>query len=1102
MIDTELSVSDRDRGVTREYRVGVVRNRLLTSMLLTGVLAGAIRSVGPPSEGTTRVRFALDAEGLPRLERENTYAIEEGEGLLALLLGPAAAVGSATEELSRILEVLQKSEFGEARLSRLAVEVEVSKRRRIAQLEHVRVDSPIVRPGDEVEVQATIRVANKGRVRRVERIRIPEGCPPGQVRVGIAGGRSAEWLRTRLAISDPRPESMAQMVEQMLQRPSNHELVIQVALPTVGVEARGFVFRDLPPAAIEVLRSAAASRLRTLRDYVEWRSPTEWVISGHTVLTLTVEGDEKDKGGKPPAPEARPSMFEEVGPGLAGLFSTLGLQASAVVGVEGGESEDEEVDLESPPQMPTWEEVEAVGEEEITLGELGEAEPTAAPAAREAIGRLASVWRLAAPKDLTGGRTDGVAVVSTGGLTLGGKASVLGRVDAQCAWPIAVDGEGVVYFGTWTDGCLRRAQADGQTSLVLETEDAGIQAVAAGEDGTIYAAAAPSGRIYRIPKSGEAVELCRLEARNVWALCADERGVLWAATGPEGKVYRVEPDGSASVAFQAPDRHVTTLAIGLEGTIYLGTSPRGKVYALEPGGGVRSVWEIEKAAAQSIAVDREGNVYLGTSPNGSVFRVSGDGTVRELAKLKAKHVLALHVTADGTLYAAGGPRSKVWVIWPDGTWGELYDPKTMFVAAMAGDRAGALYFTAADTGRVVKLDLASHRRGQFLSPVHDAKATARWGAVRWHGQLPSGTGMRLWTRTGDTAHPDATWSEWELLSGGAMPSVASPPGRFAQCQVELEGSGSARPRVEAVEISYLPANRTPEVSLAAPRGGEFWSGKQSVRWKGRDPDGDRLIYEVFWSADGGGSWHKLDASGGAASEGREAEPQESGGSEAGSPTPQEMSGNGEGLGAATGAGGLSYDGEPLPSTVVGLPAQAEEGESDREVPGGAEPATEVAGVGEGKREDGSQGESAVAAGRSTSLEWDTTEVDDGRYWIKVVGTDRAANPLDPREGETVSYSLIVDNTPPELIRDRRRQDEDPAPETITVFERTSYVTSAEFRLDGGEWLAAAAADDIFDSQLEAIVLDSGRLPAGTHRLEVRARDAAGNSASMELHYKR
>jgi sugar lactone lactonase YvrE len=1099
LVRVALSVSDLDRAVARDYSVDVIRNRSLTSVLLRTVLAGAIDSVGLPLEGTTRAKFALDVDGLPQLERENTYTMEGGDGILALLLGAMGGPESATSELSQILQVLQNSEFGEARLDRLAVEVQVSKVRQLARLEDAQVLTPVVRAGEDIPLVITLRASDGGisHVRRT--VRIPETCPPGRVQIGVAGGRNAELLRARLDISEPTPVSLGQMVGQMLGRPSNDDLVVEVALPTVGIEARGYAFSDLPPAALHLLRSATARRLRLLRDYVEHRWKTGWVVSGTTVLTVTVEGKEKDKAGRLPSPEYGPPRYEEIAGGFGGIFSSLGLGASTRARPTG--AADDDIDIDAPPPMPTWEEVETVGERELAVPSLSGDRGEAATPRGKAVGRVASVWRLADPKQLLEGEALGTAILSRGGLTLAPTPEELVAVEERCLWPVAVAADGAVYVGSWVDGAVRRITPQGEARVELETSHAGVQALAAAPGGAIYAAGVPGGTIYRLEPGEEPAQVCHLGVQNVWALAVADTGHLWAATGGKGELYTISPDGGHSVAFTAADRHITSLAVGVDGTLYLGTSPRGKVYALLPDGTPRAICEID-AAVQSLAVDAEGNVYVGTSPKARVLKITRDGSLREILKVNARHVLALMVGSDGVLYAAPGPAAKVIAVYPDDTTALVYDAKTAYIAALTGDGAGNVYATAADSGRLVRLTTTGHRSGSYLSAVHDAAAAARWGAVRWRGDVPDGTELSILTRSGHTAYPDDTWSEWTQVPRVAGARVASPPGRYLQCRLEFGAEGAAVPTVDAVEFVYLPANRAPEVRITAPKGDEVWSGSQTIRWSGRDADGDELEYVVYCSSDRGATWRAIESG-----EEMEADGEEFPEDEQEAAPEAEVAGEGEAMisippsadapgGGATAAGpvGMRHMGE-----YEGPPEQDEvlEALGDEMLEQEAELEGELAEEGEaaGPRPTG-------PPSRATSRKWDTAEVPDGVYWLRVVVSDEKANPAEPREGEAVSRSFLIDNTPPELILDRRRRDDDPPPRSVTVFDGSSYVTSAELKVDDGEWLAAMPEDGLFDGQFEAVLLDVDRLPEGAHEVAVRARDAAGNVASETLRYRR
>ena len=101
--------------------------------------------------------------------------------------------------------------------------------------------------------------------------------------------------------------------------------------------------------------------------------------------------------------------------------------------------------------------------------------------------------------------------------------------------------------------------------------------------------------------------------------------------------------------------------------------------------------------------------------------------------------------------------------------------------------------------------------GTFDSRVFDAGAgqTADWGALSWNSAMPSGTGIALSVRTGDTPTPDGTWSAFTPIntSGGDIPGNS----RFVQYQAQLTSSDPAQtPTLSQVSIAYTTgADTTP-----------------------------------------------------------------------------------------------------------------------------------------------------------------------------------------------------------------------------------------------------------------------------------------------------
>src|SRR5690606_34149638 len=49
----------------------------------------------------------------------------------------------------------------------------------------------------------------------------------------------------------------------------------------------------------------------------------------------------------------------------------------------------------------------------------------------------------------------------------------------------------------------------------------------------------------------------------------------------------------------------------------------------------------------------------------------------------------------------------------------------------------------------------------------------------------------------------------------------------------------------------------PRVTILNPAPGAAWDGSTPLRWEGIDADGDALVYDVYYSPDGGAPWTTL-----------------------------------------------------------------------------------------------------------------------------------------------------------------------------------------------------------------------------------------------------
>ena len=93
--------------------------------------------------------------------------------------------------------------------------------------------------------------------------------------------------------------------------------------------------------------------------------------------------------------------------------------------------------------------------------------------------------------------------------------------------------------------------------------------------------------------------------------------------------------------------------------------------------------------------------------------------------------------------------------------------------------------------------------GTFTSRVFDGGATMKWPSVVWSAEEPVGTGVTVSIRTGNTAVPDETWTEFERVSASGAP--VSSTSRYIQYRLQLNTSASdSSPVVREVIIRGTP----------------------------------------------------------------------------------------------------------------------------------------------------------------------------------------------------------------------------------------------------------------------------------------------------------
>jgi hypothetical protein len=714
-----------------------------------------------------------------------------------------------------------------------------------------------------------------------------------------------------------------------------------------------------------------------------------------------------------------------------------------------------------------------------------------------------TTWEMNVYQDFVKGRFSGVSLDRDGRLTLAPKLETLFSSGQPEIWSVAKGSDDSLYLGTGHRGRVYKIASSGADSLLWTSDQPEVFSVAVDAGNVVYAGSSPDGKVYRIEK-GEAKEFFAPKAKYIWSLAFARDGSLFVGTGEPGNVYRVDKSGTAELYYETGQAHVTALAIDKDDHLLAGTEPNGILYRVSAKDKAFVLYNANLPEIRSIVPMPDGTIYaaalggslanrsgpltplLGnpgsvmvTAPAMSITVTDTDAQAGPDLKPKADAARQPAATVQTAAAAAtvaeltGVERSALYKINPDFTVETLWSSKDENVyslvvepngrIAFATDAHGRVYRMNADRkpalivqtnegeatrlvegsngllaatgdmGKLYRLDERAGTSGTYESPVHDSGTVARWGRLTWRGT----GGAALATRSGNSARPDKTWSDWsESLRDSQNSAVKSPNARYIQWRAELNGPGAA---VENVSLAYLPQNNPPMVrsisvttqpapnaqksatpasanaaysitvtdsgdapttSSGTPTQALSRSGGSQilVSWQADDPDGDRLAYTLYFRGEDEKEWKLL-------------------------------------------RGNLAENTLLLDGDVLA----------------------------------------------------------DGRYYFRVVASDRPSNAMDSaREAELISSPVLIDNTPPVVSLSSPRRADAHVEVDVDARDQASPLRRCEYSLDAGPWLPVEAADGVTDSPREQFHIVLDKLRAGEHLLVVRVYDTANNAGLAKV----
>jgi hypothetical protein len=724
-----------------------------------------------------------------------------------------------------------------------------------------------------------------------------------------------------------------------------------------------------------------------------------------------------------------------------------------------------------------------------------------------------ATWELNSYSDFIRGRFNGLSLSREGRLSLSPKVDTLFTSDQPVIWALAQGSDGTIYAATGHRGRLYKIEGPSRSSLLWTAPEPEIFALAVDRSGALYAGTSPDGKVYRI-ENGKATEYFAPKARYIWSLAVGPDGALYVGTGEQGKVFRVNSAGQGEVWYETGQSHITGLAVDQQNRVLAGTEPNGILYRITAKDKAFVLYDASLPEIRAIVPLADGTVYAAALGGSTAKRAQaanqaaqgnpGSGTAvtssvtTVTVEAQASEIKPPDPTKPQTSPAGAAPaptpqistqftpvtdstgveKSAVYRINPDNTVETLWSSKEENVYDLLAlekqilfstDQDGRIYGLAPDRrvtlvtqtnegettrllpgdhsvlaatanmGHLYRLAEVPGPSGSYEAPVHDSTTASRWGSISWRADLPASSSIQFRTRSGNSARPDRTWSDWsDPVSTASGSRITSPNARYIQWKVEMAGMSGVTPTLHSVTLAYLPQNSPPVLksisvitqAAAITQTAVKGSGSSSpysvtvtdsdtqatstgtptqtlpraaaqqitLTWAAEDPDGDRLVYNVYFRGEDESQWKLLRSN--------------------------------------------THD---------------------------------------------------------NSITFDADVLADGKYFFRVIASDREANPpASARDATMVSAPVMIDNTPPVLTLGEIRRAGATAHVEWEANDRASALRRCEYSLDANSWVPMESVDGVIDSQNEKFALDLSGLAPGEHLLVIRAADSANNTGVAKV----
>jgi hypothetical protein len=271
-----MTVTVRNGGEKKVFKVELARHRLLTSTLASTVLMSSLSEIiSDVDQATFKLTTRFSLKGYPPIKLEDHLHAPGGIGLTATIFSRGL----------RALREVMSSDFEPVYVERLDLDLDVRFGNEVVEITDASVKSTVVDPGSRINVMVGFRPYGGGEYTKSYPIEIPATMAGTVLQIDASSGVLAPPDRAP-------PENMRQLLQSLQEGYPARSLVLSLGLPQEGLKLRGELLHDLPASVIDSL--SLATRVRGSQVFNSVRRAvhgTQRIVVGKKSIRIRVRSE-------------------------------------------------------------------------------------------------------------------------------------------------------------------------------------------------------------------------------------------------------------------------------------------------------------------------------------------------------------------------------------------------------------------------------------------------------------------------------------------------------------------------------------------------------------------------------------------------------------------------------------------------------------------------------------------------------------------------------------------------------------------------------------------------------------------------------------------